>query len=398
MPRGDVKLRHPDTALRMTLYLFVSLAMLNLIALKGSRMLLSLYAIDLGAGPFAIGVLVAMYAIFPLLLALTAGKTADRIGPKWPLIIGSFGLSAGLAVPAFFPGLSALYWSPALIGLFWIFFHVSMHQLVGALGDGVARVRNFATFSLGASIAGMIGPVLVGFVLEHFGPNLTYAALAAIACVPAIVLLLPRLMPAHHRHEATQAPDRSVRDLLANPDMRRNLLISGLVLTGIDLYGFYLPILGRAFGLSASAIGVIVAMPAVAAFAVRLWMPHLVRRFTEEGVLTGSLALAALCYFAFPLFREPLVLGLFAFVMGLGLGCGQPLTITLSYNYSPPGRAGEALGLRLTVNKLTQILVPIAFGSLGAWFGLYPVFWSSAAMLAGGSLINARRDKSVRAP
>ena len=80
----------------MTLYLFVSLAMFNQIALKGSRMLLSLYAIDLGAGPFAIGLLIAMYAVFPLMLALTAGKIADRIGPKWPLIVGSALLTVAL--------------------------------------------------------------------------------------------------------------------------------------------------------------------------------------------------------------------------------------------------------------------------------------------------------------
>ena len=380
----------------MTLYLFISLAMLNQIALKGSRMLLSLYAIDLGAGPFAIGVLIAMYAVFPLVLALTAGKTADRIGPKWPLILGSAGLAAGLAVPAFFPGLPALYFSPALIGIFWIFFHVSAHQLVGALGEGVERVRNFGAFSLGAAISGMLGPLLVGFILDRIGARASYAALAIIATVPAIVLLLfPQVVPAHRPHDEAHRQKRSVRDLLANADMRRNLLISGLVLTGIDLYGFYLPILGRAIGLSSFAIGIIVSMPAIAAFTVRLWMPRLVARYSEEGVLTGSLALAAVAYFALPMFREPLILALLAFTMGLGLGCGQPLTITLSYNYSPPGRAGEALGLRLTVNKFTQIVVPLLFGSLGAWFGLYPVFWSSAVLLGTGSVLNARRKKKI---
>ena len=379
----------------MTLYLFVSLAMLTQIALKGSRMLLSLYAIDLGAGPFAIGVLIALYAVFPLLLALTAGKTADRIGPKWPLIIGSAGLTAGLAVPALYPGMTALYFSPALIGIFWIFFHVSAHQLVGAMGDGAERVRNFGTFSLGAAISGMLGPLLVGVILDRIGARHTYAALAMIAAVPAIALLLfPRMVPTHRPHTEENPQKRSVHDLLSNPDMRRNLLISGLVLTGIDLYGFYLPILGHSIGLSATAIGIIVSMPAAAAFTVRLWMPRLVTRFTEEGVLTGSLALAALAYFAFPMFRDPIVLAALAFMMGLGLGCGQPLTITLAYNYSPPGRAGEALGLRLTVNKFTQIVVPVLFGSLGAWTGLYPVFWSSAALLGAGSVLNARRHKT----
>jgi MFS family permease len=380
----------------MNIYLIVSLAILIQIALKGSRMLLSLYAIDLGASPFVIGVLIAMYAVFPLLLALTAGKTADRVGPKWPLIIGSFGLSAGLAFPAIFPGLQSLYFSPALIGIFWIFFHVSSHQLVGSLGEGPERVRNFANFSLGASVAGVAGPLLVGLILDTIGPRQTYATLAAFAAMPGIALLLfPRVIPPHRRHVEEHAKSRSVNDLLANPDMRRNLLISGLVLTGIDLYGFYLPLLGRSLGLSSAAIGVIVSMPAVAAFSVRLWMPRLVKRFTEEGVLTGSLALASVSYFAFPIFHEPIILAMLAFMMGLGLGCGQPLTITLSYNYSPPGRAGEALGLRLTVNKFTQIVVPVVFGSLGAGFGLYPVFWSCATMLATGSALNARRAKTV---
>lgn len=379
----------------MTLYVFILLAMLNQIALKGSKMLLSLYAIDLGAGPFAIGVLIAMYAVFPLMLALIAGKTADRIGPRWPLIIGSAGLAAGLAVPALFPGLPALYFSPALIGIFWIFFHVSSHQLVGALAAGPERVRNFGTFSLGAAIAGMLGPLLVGFILDHIGARQTYATLAVLAIVPAIVLLLlPRLMPRHLHHHEEHATSRSVHDLLSSADMRRNLIISGLVLTGIDLCNFYLPILGRSYGLSSTAIGIIVCMPAAAAFTVRLWMPRLVARFTEEGVLTGALALAAIGYLALPMFNEPVVLALLAFTMGLGLGCGQPLTITLSYNYSPPGRAGEALGLRLTVNKLTQVFVPVLFGSLGAGFGLYPVFWSCAAMLATGSFINLRRGKT----
>ena len=376
----------------MTLYLIVILAVLGQIALKGSKMLLSLYAIDLGAGPFAIGVLIAMYAIFPLLLALTAGKTADRIGPRWPLIVGSAGLAMGLAVPAAFPGMTALYFSPALIGIFWIFFHVSAHQLVGALGEGLERARNFSTFSLGAAISGVLGPLLVGFILDRIGPRHTYAVLALIAAGPALVLIcIPRLLPAHRPHIEARATKRSVRDLIANPDMRRTLLTSGLILTGIDLCSFYLPILGHSLGLSATSIGIIVAMPAAAAFTVRIWLPQLVQRFSEEGVLSGALALAALSYFALPIFHAPWVLALLAFMLGLGLGCGQPLTITMSYNYSPPGRAGEALGLRLTVNKFTQVLVPVLFGSLGAGFGLYPVFWCCSAILASGSAINARR-------
>ena len=82
-----------------------------------------------------------------------------------------------------------------------------------------------------------------------------------------------------------------------------------------------------------------------------------------------------------------------SFVLGLGLGCGQPLSIILTYNHAPANRAGEALGLRLTVNKFTEILVPIAFGSLGTAAGIFPVFWANALLLLIGGYFSAEKRK-----
>jgi hypothetical protein len=48
--------------------------------------------------------------------------------------------------------------------------------------------------------------------------------------------------------------------------------------------------------------------------------------------------------------------------------------------------------MRLTVNKLTQIAVPVVFGGLGSAFGLVPVFWANGAfLLVGGFLSLAER-------
>jgi hypothetical protein len=44
--------------------------------------------------------------------------------------------------------------------------------------------------------------------------------------------------------------------------------------------------------------------------------------------------------------------------------------------------------MRLTVNKLTQIAVPLVFGGLGSAFGLYPVFWANGAFLLAGGMIS----------
>jgi MFS family permease len=171
-----------------------------------------------------------------------------------------------------------------------------------------------------------------------------------------------------------------------------------MILTGIDLYLFYFPIYGRSIGLSASLIGIVLSMYAVAAFVVRVGMPALVRRSSEETVLTYSLFVAGATYLLFPFFENVYVLGIISFVLGLGLGCGQPLSIILTYNRAPAGRSGEALGVRIMVNKITQIVVPIFFGSIGSVFGMVPVFWSNAAFLASSGYLNRARDKQPRAP
>ena len=45
----------------MTVYLVVALALLNHTSFKGSKVLLSLFALDLGASQFLIGLAYAMY-------------------------------------------------------------------------------------------------------------------------------------------------------------------------------------------------------------------------------------------------------------------------------------------------------------------------------------------------
>jgi hypothetical protein len=53
--------------------------------------------------------------------------------------------------------------------------------------------------------------------------------------------------------------------------------------------------------------------------------------------------------------------------------------------------------MRLMVNKLTQIAVPLIFGGLGSAFGLLPVFWADGAfLLAGGFIALAERRVSAR--
>jgi predicted MFS family arabinose efflux permease len=375
----------------MGVYLVVLLSMLNSIGQRGSKVAISLYALELGAGAAAVGVLAALFATFPLLLAVQAGRISDRFGVRIPIVCGALTMSAGLALAFTVSDIRWLFLCPALIGLGHIFFHVSIHNLVGSLGAQGERTRNFATFALGSSIAAFIGPSAAGFAIDLAGFRAAFALLAVVAAAPAFFVLIHKnFIPAPMRHEEEQQA-KSAFDLLAIPALRRTLIMSGVTLTGIELFQFYLPIYGRSIGLAPSVIGMVLSSYAVAGFIVRSFMHRLAQRYTEVGVLTGSLFVAALAYFTVPALGDGGLLAAAAFAIGLALGSAQPLTIILTYNHAPAGRSGEALGMRIMANKITQIAVPLAFGGFGAAMGAVPVFLATGAFLLAAGLVSLKR-------
>ena len=289
----------------MTLYLVVLASVLTSIAQRGSKVTLSLYALDLGAGSFAVGLLGALYASFPLILAVHAGRISDRFGVRYPMLMGGTTMALALAIPALYPSLPILFASGALMGLGHIFFHVSVHNLVGSL-DVAERTKNFATFSLGSSIAAFIGPSLAGFSIQYAGFREALLLLAGSAALPALAMLGYR--PPSAKGEPEERT-KNAFDLLAIPELRRTLIMSGVALTGIELFSFYLPIYGRSIGLAPSVIGKVLSCYAVAGFMVRWFMHRLAHRYTEIGVLTASLFLAAAAYALLPALHEAMFLG-----------------------------------------------------------------------------------------
>ena len=383
----------------MTFYFVVAMTVLNHIAYKGSKMLVSLYAIDFGGTPFEVGILFSLYSIFSLFIAVHVGRWSDRVGPRRLMLIGCFGLGAGLLLPYCWPRMGVLYVSATAIGALYIFFTVAAQHLIGASGSGHARTKNFGVYSLGVGITSLCAPPLTGFAIDHYGHQATYALLALLPVAPLAFLLLYRKAMPHHT-PSPQPKGQREKDLLRNVSLRRALIAAGIIETGGELYNFYMPIYGHSLGLSASRIGLIIGGYGLAILLARVVMPVLVRRTSEETVLFVSLALTAATCVLFPFVADPLMLAAISFVFGLGLGCCGPLSMIITYNRAPEGRAGEAMGWRQTFNKFIEVVMPLLFGTLGTAFGLGPAFWLNAAFLGSGAALmkadaSARRRSSV---
>ncbi len=375
----------------MNIYHVIVMALPNNSGFKGARVVSTLFALELGAGPFDIGLLLATYALFPLLFAVYVGKLSDRYGARIPLLAGMCGMTIGVFLPFLLPSMSVLYLAAAITGAGFIFVQVSMQSLTGALGTGEARTRNFSFYSLAIAIADFVGPVAAGLLIDHAGhvSAFMYLALFNVIALIALLAVFHRVPLAKtvigDRHQ------QRMLDLLRDADLRRIFIVGAVVITGLDLFQLYMPLYGHSVGLSASAIGMVLGAFAAAAFVVRAMLQTLARHYGEERLLYLSLFLAAATCLLIPFFSNGLMLGAIAFVLGLGLGLGQPLSVILTYNHSPPGRSGEALGLRIALNNGIHVVVPTLFGAIGALIGLGPVFWLNSLFMAGGALVGKRK-------
>lgn len=378
----------------MPIFLALLVVLLNMTAFRGSKVLVSLFALELGSGQIMLGVIVALYSLCPILLALYAGRLSDRLGVGRPLALGSLGIALSLALPGVLPSLPALYVSALLIGFSHVFYNVSMQNLVGMLSTPETSTRNFSNLSLVIASGGFAGPLLAGFAIDELGHAAAYLCLAVTPAISAVLMFGARRRLAALRggksKNSGEAGGYAV-GLLSNVPLRRTLITSGIILTAIDLFQFYMPVYGHAIGLPASTIGVVLAMFAAASFIVRIIMPRLVDRFGDESVLTASIFIAAGTYLLFPLFESGVLLAVIAFLLGMGTGCGQPLTLMMIYARAPEGRSGEAMGLRMTINNVTHLGVPLLFGAIGTAFGVAPVFLANAAMLAASGALSRRR-------
>jgi MFS family permease len=369
---------------------FVLLTVLSHAGFVGSRITVSLSAISQDASPLTVGVLMSLYAVIPMLLAVQAGRLVDRAGAYVPIAVAGTVLCLGMMAPFVSQALWVLFASAVVTGTAFMMQHIALNHVIGSIGDPADRPVNFSWFALGYSVSGFLGPLLAGFAIDHVGHGPAFALLTAPAAAGTALLLWKRGVPpvaAAHKHEK-----RSVAELLRNPKLLPVFLFSGLLASGWDMYTFVIPIYGSQIGLSATTIGVVMSSFALATFVVRLFMPTLSRRLSEWTVVCTALVVAGTAYALFPLAKQAPLLMALSFLLGLGLGCAQPMIMAALYAASPPGRQGEAVGVRTTMINASSTFMPLAFGALGTALGVGPILWTMAgALLIGGWLAGKRR-------
>lgn len=381
----------------MKLPQIIAFAVFGHIAFVSTRMAGSLYALAHGASTFTVGVLLALFALVPMLTAVPAGRWLDAVGMRRPLLIGMLMILGGALLPAAFSyeaaDLAPLLVSASLVGTGMMLVQLTTQNLVGERADPANRAEAFSWLALGASVSGFTGPVITGFLIEGFGHRIAFAVFV-LEMLVALVFLRRRWHQLPVRHATARAAIQPpMFDLLRLREVRSILLLNGLLSSAWDLQTFMIPVHGTRVGLSAGEIGLVLGSFAVATFTIRLALARLSRSLSEWQVLTYTLFTAGVAYLLMPFFGSFWPLASCAFLLGLGLGAAQPNVMSLLHGASPEGRIGEALGLRTTVMNSSHVALPLVFGAAGAVVGAGALFGVMAALLAAAGVATLRLQR-----
>ncbi|MEY2659885.1 MAG: hypothetical protein RLZZ123_1057 [Pseudomonadota bacterium] len=357
--------------------------------MTGMRMAAPLLLLREGQTEAAIGVLLSLFALSQVFLALPAGRLADRWGLRNCFFL-AMGLSGSAAVmAAMWPngvilGLAALA-TGAACGLVII----SLQRHVGRMTQDLDQLRSaFSWLSMGPAVSNFIGPLSAGVVIDLFGFGSAFLLLGLYPVLGGFLLRgVKNRPPADAGPHAKLGP---AFELLREVPLRRLLLVNWFLSSCWDVHTFMVPILGHERDVSASAIGTVLGMFALAATLTRLVLPWVARRFKEREIIWAAMWVTGITLTAYPFAPNAWVMGAFSLVLGLFLGAVQPMVMSALHQITPEHRLGQALGLRLMTINASSVVMPLIFGAASATLGAAPVFWIMATSVTLGSRM-ARR-------
>jgi len=341
-------------------------------------------AIELDVPAAWLGALTASFAVVPLLLAVPSGQATDRFGERRVMLVGAVLMSAS-GVVFLLEGLGAagLVAGSIVLGTGHLCSVVGQQAAVANTAGPGTFDTAFGYYTFAASLGQAIGPALIT-VVGGKGAIPDTRPIFAVATALGVVLLACTVFLHTPERERSAGPAErgGMGTLLRLPGLLRALVVSCVVLAAVDITLVYLPALGADRGLAAGLVGILLTLRAAASMTSRFFLGRLARWAGRRRLMIGSVALsaAAMAAVAFPL--PPVGTGVLVVLLGLGLGVGQPLTMSWLAEVAPAGLRGRAMSLRLTGNRLGQVLIPSTVGFLAAGLGSAGVLWATAGALA----------------
>jgi MFS family permease len=371
---------------------------LALTAVGAVRPSASYKALDLGANAFEVGVVGGAYGLLAMFAAIPVGLTIDRSGERRWVVGGLTLVSVAAVFELLAPTIIVVAVGQALLGLGQVCVAVAIQARTASLAGPPGRDERFARLAVMTSVTQLLGPLVAGSIIGNTAPGPARAegiaaALAVSGTMAAlgVMVALVGIRSVAHRHGLPSRRGRAkAGELLRQEGMMASLVSGVTVSTTADLLVAYLPVLGEEHAMSPAFVGVVLAVRGGASLTSRVALGPMLARWGRRRLLASMLLISAVSLVGIAASGWAVAYLALAVSLGFGLGVSGPITQAWTAESAAADARGSALAIRISVNRLSQLLVPAIFGGFALTFGSGVVFLFAASALTYGSALVGR--------
>ena len=355
---------------------------------------LPLFALYLGAGPEAIGLVVGISTVTGIFFKLPAGAVSDLIGRKKTLL-------AGLVVFAVIPFTYLLVSNYQLLILI-RFLHgfataiygpVAMAVVMDAAGGRKGEMLSW--FSSVTIIGNLVGAPVGGFILYRlatgapalFDFQVVYLVSGAAGFLSlALALMVLRDKETVERSQGLQEALRrfaaGIKEVLSDRRVVVTSSMEGLQNLTVGALEAFLPIYAvKVVGLNEFQAGLLWGVQVLVTILSKPLMGRISDRYGRRPLINGGMVLCALSFGAIPLLHNFYLLLITATFFGLGEALVTSSSAALVADICQQRHFGTAMGTFGTIFDVGHAAGPIVAGLLLARMDYLPAFWIMGAVL-----------------
>jgi DHA1 family multidrug resistance protein-like MFS transporter len=345
------------------------------------------YAVELGASGFQVGMIIASFNVAKVLTNPLCGKLSDKWGRKSFIVVGLllYAVNSLLYISA--TSVTALI----LVRLFHGLTSVLVIPIAMALTADIAPDyhlgRFMGTLNMAIMLGMGIGPILGGIIRDYFGMEAAFLAmggLALITCIGVVCFIPRRDHPTSLQHAR---PVMTITRIFRHRSVQGLFLLRFFTAAGQGSVYTFLPLLAVQIHLSSSQVGVILSTNIfLIAFLQRVFGTAADHLNPKLMIIAGTM-ITGISVFAMPAAEGFVKILILNVIMGIGNGIAMPAGFFIT------GKIGRAMGMGSTMGitdsgwSLGMIASPVLSGVIMDTLGLPYIFIVGGILITIGSVL-----------
>jgi DHA1 family tetracycline resistance protein-like MFS transporter len=365
--------------------------------------LLPFYSESLGASPFVVGMIVAVYGLCQFIAGPILGQASDKVGRKKILVLSQLGTFAGFILLALSHNLYLIFFARIIDGL--TAGNISVAQAyISDVTEAKDRTKAFGILGSAFSLGFIIGPALSGF-LSKYGAHVPIflAAGLSLLSIVATITILPNTEIHQSLEKKNKFAAKNIHKYFNVKEVAPLLLqffafifSFAFFMSGFAMFlGEKFFYEGRHFG--AQQVGWIFTFIGCLSLIVQVGLLKRLENILGQKklIFLGFITMSAGYFFVGEITTIPLLLAALVF-NSFGSAVLRPSITSAITKVVPKDQQGAILGVTQSLQSVAQIIAPLIGGYLIGVGQLTGWAWVCSMIAFVGILIMIYQNRPIK--